>query len=382
MPQAIKLTCSLGSAATLSSAPGAVSSYASPTLDWIPGTSVLGALAARWRKQNGPSLNEKDFRDTFCSDSVRFETLLPVAADGHTVRPIPLSAHTCKSRPGWDAAAHGVVDLLLCDAVPTECAVEGCGSPLEQYAGLCAGNAPGQFAKFVHDVQMTAHNELDDETVTTREGRLFSRSGIAQASQFVGAISGDNPALAHLSNPGALRVGQNTRKRGVLEIDSWLAGQSNFDYVRNMLGYESGVQARFDTMNPTPEQKDVLFTLTLVTDTILVDDWLRPVTVLDEDALKLLPGCPQLDVKLKRAFCRSRRVSGWYKAHEMPRMDDLAISAGSCASFVANVTDSAGRDSLIDWLKGLEGEGLGLRRNEGFGRIVVCDPFHLQQANP
>jgi CRISPR-associated protein Csx10 len=69
-------------------------------------------------------------------------------------------------------------------------------------------------------------------------------------------------------------------------------------------------------------------------------------------------------------------VSGWNIAHGLPRPDDLAIVAGSVAVFSA---PRGSRNVVIDCLKLVEARGIGERIQEGFGRVIVSHPFHLQE---
>jgi len=59
----------------------------------------------------------------------------------------------------------------------------------------------------------------------------------------------------------------------------------------------------------------------------------------------------------------------------MPRTKEIAIETGSVFLFATNdVPDDALWRALFD----LEETGVGRRRAEGFGRICVSDPFHLE----
>ena len=73
--------------------------------------------------------------------------------------------------------------------------------------------------------------------------------------------------------------------------------------------------------------------------------------------------------------CSNAPVSGWNAALGLPKEDDRAIAAGS-VFFFEYLGDNP--DSLSQRLKCLESAGLGERRSEGFGRVIVCDPFHWE----
>jgi len=57
----------------------------------------------------------------------------------------------------------------------------------------------------------------------------------------------------------------------------------------------------------------------------------------------------------------------------LPKVTELAVQAG--AVFLYQMEKAA------DWttrLERLEEQGVGSRRAEGFGRVLVCDPFHYE----
>jgi CRISPR-associated protein Csx10 len=118
-----------------------------------------------------------------------------------------------------------------------------------------------------------------------------------------------------------------------------------------------------------------VFTLTLHSDSLLLDDLWRYTSVLDEGFLAHeytnAPACT-----LQRWFARTCLVGGWNAAHRMPKEDELAVLKGS--AFLYTTTTSAAL--LLPWLRDLEEHGIGERRNEGFGRIVACHPFHWRES--
>jgi hypothetical protein len=78
----------------------------------------------------------------------------------------------------------------------------------------------------------------------------------------------------------------------------------------------------------------------------------------------------QLDVA---AFSRFEQVTGWSGPWKLPKEPATAVAAGSCWRIKA--TDPATRENLVAWLRGVEADGIGLRREEGFGWIAVNPPW-------
>ena len=113
------------------------------------------------------------------------------------------------------------------------------------------------------------------------------------------------------------------------------------------------------------------FSVALQSDAILEQDWQRRM-VITKEMLQEMADCTA-DVKLIRSFASYDYVSGWNAAWGLPKETELATCMGSV--FVFRTPDI---DAWIPALRHLEKIGVGSRREEGFGQILVCDPFHLR----
>ena len=114
------------------------------------------------------------------------------------------------------------------------------------------------------------------------------------------------------------------------------------------------------------------FTLNLQSDAILTaeDGWKRSM-VLTAPMLQEMAGC-KTNVSLIRSFASYNYVGGWNAAWGLPKETDLVTQIGSV--FVFHTPDI---DAWLPELQTLENIGIGNRREEGFGQILICDPFHL-----
>jgi CRISPR-associated protein Csx10 len=100
-------------------------------------------------------------------------------------------------------------------------------------------------------------------------------------------------------------------------------------------------------------------------------DW-EPTPVLDADLLRVATGVNDASLALVRAYAEPGWRGGWHAAWGLPTPSELVASRGSSYLFRTN--------NLAAWtdaLEALELAGIGERTTEGFGQIVVCDPFHL-----
>jgi CRISPR-associated protein Csx10 len=86
-----------------------------------------------------------------------------------------------------------------------------------------------------------------------------------------------------------------------------------------------------------------------------------------------VPDAPPFEL-LPRCFTQTRVVSGWNSAYQLPKDDEVAITKGA-AFLYRTETDM---DILLAWLRQVEEQGIGERRAEGFGQVIVCHPFHWE----
>ena len=143
--------------------------------------------------------------------------------------------------------------------------------------------------------------------------------------------------------------------------------------------------------------EDFYFSLSFPTGAILVDRFLR-YTIDPADMIPWLPAMPSVNEAFPMTARPTHRLStgstlhwvttvtkherlrGWNAAHGLPRQDEWMVARGSVYVYCFKGTPEE-RDVLIEQLKALSKEGVGLRRNEGFGTVLVCDDFHRQYAN-
>jgi CRISPR-associated protein Csx10 len=72
-------------------------------------------------------------------------------------------------------------------------------------------------------------------------------------------------------------------------------------------------------------------------------------------------------------FVEAETIGGWSPAWGLPKPTAPAAAAGSV--FVFRATDLP---KLCEALAAVEGRGIGLRREEGFGKVRICDPIHME----
>jgi CRISPR-associated protein Csx10 len=87
-----------------------------------------------------------------------------------------------------------------------------------------------------------------------------------------------------------------------------------------------------------------------------------------------------LPLKLVRSYASYTYRAGWNAPWGFPK--DVAVTTLAGSVFVFRTPATYARD-WVQKLAGVELQGVGLRLAEGFGRVCICDEFHLiRRENP
>ena len=340
------------------------------SLGYVSGTTLRGAVAATALRA-GWDPDAEDFQSVFVQDGVAFGPMYP-ALDGwdkdrSAPFPAPLAAATCKWHPGIcgessSPAAHGMVDLLGGDDPPPDaCGRESCrgwsrsGILQCEYDGA-AGGPVLRRVETARNVRM--HVTIKDGRAVEHE--LFANEELPEETVLVGLLWGDQALLGlvrTLLADTVVSVGK-ARSRGA----GRLVVKTHEGPPGLLCGHATDAGG---------------FTLTLYSDLIAVDPLLRPVVRMDEAALwRLVGGTDGPPFKLVRGYGRSRRVASFNGLPGRPRTIDTALVAGSCWRYRWTVEAGPQREKARGMLAAAESSGLGVRRGEGFGRVVIDHPLH------
>jgi CRISPR-associated protein Csx10 len=336
------------------------------SLSIITGQVIRGALA--WRAAHRYDLSEREsetytaFVRTFLRGDVLFPDLYPAEFVTSALRPTlpaPRDLLTCKTG-GFD---HGF--WFATEEVPKEC---NCGSALTEVKDFITLSEYTWSRNPLYDElerSSEMHIRIDPEKGRVSEGDLFGYVALDAGQYFVGdLICTDEAAwerlqvLAHIepNQPTVLRLGK-ARHRGYGQVTAWF--QTDLDKPEDVW-----IRLPLETrMNG--EQRDLH--LTLLTDTIITDHWGRHATGFESGWLsKVL----EQEVEIISAADGAHAVDGFDVNLGLPRWRDIALSAGSTVRLQLEKTPD------LDRLRQLEQQGIGLRRNEGFGRVAFNHPVY------
>jgi CRISPR-associated protein Csx10 len=340
----------------------------------IPGKTLRGALASRAAEcfDLTDEVTYHAFVDLFLRGSVDFPVLYPLrqvargnegnGANFYAAVPVPRDGFACKVYPQhpvqWGTQSGERIE---------ECAE--CSNPVkgvrEAFLSL-----QEKLERFEPERRSEMHIRIDPETGRVEEGQLFEYAALESGQFFAGEIvCADEEAwdllqtLADLKagEPVSLRLGKATR-RGYGKVTLWLEpmdGNSAYMWVQKPVAER------------VKEGREEL-TLTFLTDAVISDPWGRFVTGFKSEWLTQELSFPVRVIE-GRAFAATRLVDGFNTKVRLPRWRDIALAAGSTVRLrLLDLYTS----ELQDRLQEIERKGIGLRRNEGYGRVVFGHPLY------
>lgn len=77
----------------------------------------------------------------------------------------------------------------------------------------------------------------------------------------------------------------------------------------------------------------------------------------------------KLTLNNRRTFINVEKLRGYNIVNNIRKMDEIVITQGSVISYCINNEDL---EDILEKLEKMEKNGIGLRRNEGFGRVRIC----------
>ena len=368
------------------------------TLDYIPGSIVHGTLASAHAllREDGTEFNQ------FFFDEVSFSNLYPalfrhkdLQGEMDPVYPLPATTLTCKRFSGfkddYDEAdpesnrPHGVWDGLIAwtlfalsgqqnyDALDDnlkDCPM--CNESLDRIDGFYRHDEL-TFGKAKLEKTIRTRTGIDRRTGVVQHGILYSREAVSPETNFWGTLSvsddhGDEfyEFVEETQGYGLLRVGNN-RTRGFGNVTLNL--EEAEEEVDSVTALEERVRA-FNAELQQQANNQIYVPITLISDIIVQDSLLRFCRAIEPYHLATR-GIPEAEPIYQNSS--TRRVMGWHHLWGMPKADELAISMGSVFLF-------GFKQPFNDWqaLFDLQTEGLGLRRREGFGQLMIANPFHWE----
>ena len=123
-----------------------------------------------------------------------------------------------------------------------------------------------------------------------------------------------------------------------------------------------------------------IFTINLLSDTILLEHGWQPTMVLTaemlEEMTKKTEEMTGIKAKLLRSFASYDYAGGWHALWQRPKESHVITRKGSLYVFEIDKKLEL-NDKDLEKLYQLQLQGIGERVQEGYGQIRICDEFHI-----
>lgn len=384
-------------------------STSAETKPYISGSALLGALGtahARYRN------DAAQFEAFFCDDSSTFCNLYPASfvpkglgGKAEPVYPLPATAVTCKRFGGFIEDAedpdrdpnHGVYDALIAWALfelsgrsavaalasVHRCAAAGCDEPLDGIDGFYRRSRSGaSVGKSKVARSLRTGTGIARATSTVAVHALYNRESLNPGMHFAGALTvADAQADAfyefvqEINAAEALRLGKGVTRgfgRASLQLEEDEQQDTAAAMLQRIRTFDAELRAQAQAAGIAAPHAAYV-PLTLTSDAILLDQLLRCRRSIEP--AYLAEACGVKDGQLIYSASSTRTIAGWRNVLRMPKADDVAVEMGSV--FLFGFAEPIG-DETVGGLLRMQEHGIGVRRREGYGQVMVASPFHYE----
>ena len=381
------------------------SGQAVEAVNYIRGALIRGAIAKALLADLENNEPDDDFRQLFLNDEAGiFRNCTPGAMV------LPATAASCKDFSGFrkadDNEKHGMFDTLL-ERIVSEKAkwmyqpnCPKCQGRVEAQGGFYT-KSDNIFTKKELNTRLLTRVAINRQRKVAEDELLYHLTAIdpiivrnkketsqdeVESEKVI--LHGSARIPSDLVNKVDRTLQQKVKRlgggssRGLGKVCIAVDKQQSFDTLSKRIdAFNEALQEVWQSYADLPNTEmgqfeGTYFSVNLQSDAILTaeDEWQRSMT-LNASMLKDMTGC-KTDLTLVRSFASHDYVGGWNAAWELPKETDLVTKIGSV--FVFHTSDL---DAWLSELQTLENIGIGNRREEGFGQVLICDRFHLQMRD-
>ena len=371
-------------------------------LPFLPGSSLRGAAAGKLIR-GGIKPDHETFRSIFIENPVCFPDLVPADNGDSLSRILPLSNLSCKREPGFkkpgenekykacEPDSHGVIDRLAITAVSRkmnapppagELLCPWCRQEMKPITGFWNADTVNP-RRVKATMFFRRHTGIDRVTDTVAASMYYISQAIAdfykpgcsneyKPQYLVGAtyMTGEQSDRLKPLIEGTLFAGADrTCGMGELEISLEEKPAPAFNLEEWNRVFKTKLARILDKAGPGSPHREMMeptyFSIKLESHALPVDRFLRPTSDLQLE----FPG-----IAAAAGISKPHTARGWQSAWGLPKPDDTGLEMGSVFLYRYTGTELK---KLTAYLQELQVKGIGLRKEEGFGRVQVCDPFNL-----
>jgi CRISPR-associated Csx10 family RAMP protein len=378
------------------------------TLTYLTGTVIRGGIATCWlagrRYEELDSKEQEQFRSLFLSGAVRFGNAWPVyqpaknPAEYQTLI-VPRTAWTPKDNSGWcsdedkkkqGAGVRDALAVLLNETSPDWEQWEDWDRLGQDFVSKSGGrwSSVSPRRRLISRTALLHSDEGLSPSIrgVAADGQLFQLEALETGQSFRCVIDGPADLMGDLQehvlqSDTILSIGQ-ARSRGLGQVAVRQEGEPLPD-VRSVDSLKPAVQAF--TQRVSSHRTDATdwyyLPITLDSDIILRDHYLLPSSSGNPtDTLwRYFPAAdPALQqMALHTAVQSTRWLGGWDELRRLPRPPQLAVQQGSVWVYRVPARDDL-LDAALRWWLQAEADGVGERCSEGFGRVRLLHPVHME----
>ena len=122
----------------------------------------------------------------------------------------------------------------------------------------------------------------------------------------------------------------------------------------------------------------LIITFDLYSDLILP---MKQVKEIGEELKRFILFEEKLEPNAEITFVNAEKLRGYNIVNNIRKEDEIIIVRGSVLTYEINKNEIENDSKILEELKEIEEKGLGLRRNEGFGRIKICSERYNEECN-
>ena len=315
-----------------------------PTTPFIPATTLRGAVAsALLRKGEGDRIPA-----WFGVGGPHWSPGWPAGNEGEDGPVIPMPQCWAEEKSGTIKGVRNLFDAPMVDKDGRSLVWRQISQP------FCVVDGKGQLTRLISgrgDTQM--HVALDYERQASRRTALYSRSELPDNQVFLAWVEDPEDRIDATLLEGPLEMGKR-RTAG--------NGAANVAVAEE----EDGTPWAVSTLADKEKVR-----IQLMSDAIVPGPWGGNWTGFSREMLNraMWPDSPAGGVDGVCGYSGTVQVAGWSNVWDLPREQALAIRAGSVCQIEFAVRISPERKA--EGLRRLS-QGLGVRREEGFGIVALC----------
>lgn len=213
--------------------------------------------------------------------------------------------------------------------------------------------------------------KIDEKTRTTEESMLFNSEYVELSKDDKTVFKGVVKVPSELFKVGKeydLKIGKFKSKgfgKTTIKFSKLVKKNITKEIIKEK------IEKLNKQIEKTKKDQRITVTLDFMSDMVLPMNQVKNVG--EEIKSLFLSETNKLELDAKRTFVNVEKLRGYNIINNVRKCDEIVITRGSVITYFVN--DEL--ENVLDKFVEIEKNGLGLRKNEGFGKIEICSKAHL-----